>query len=202
MHPHFFDGAKKRRYSRQRNALHPCCRSRVNCPLKGTKRTTERTAIPNPDRRRSGSATVFILDYRLGYIAEDIIEIYRMAKQDEKILCVLMHPHFFDGAKKRRYSRQRNALHPCCRSRVNCPLKGTKRTTERTAIPNPDRRRSGSATVFILDYRLGYIAEDIIEIYRMAKQDEKILCVLMHPHLNGVFISDLLPGFEMKKSTD
>ena len=60
-------------------------------------------------------------------------------------------PISLTGAKKRRYNRQRNAFQPLtARSRERFPLsRGNKLSTERTAIPNLNRRRSGRQRIFI-----------------------------------------------------
>ncbi|MBQ6802980.1 MAG: hypothetical protein IJP05_07935, partial [Oscillospiraceae bacterium] len=50
------------------------------------------------------------------------------------------------------------------------PIKGTKGTTGRIVIPNLHRRRSGSATVFILPRLLGCVYERIISAAVFEKQ--------------------------------
>ncbi|MBR3610740.1 MAG: hypothetical protein IKL57_04660, partial [Oscillospiraceae bacterium] len=60
-------------------------------------------------------------------------------------------PISLTGAKKRWYNRQRNAFQPLtARSRERFPLsRGNKLSTERTEIPNLNRRRSGRQRIFI-----------------------------------------------------
>ena len=69
------------------------------------------------------------------------------------LLLIIMKctPISLTGAKKRRYNRQRNAFQPLtARSRERFPLsRGNKLSTERTEIPNLNRRRSGRQRIFI-----------------------------------------------------
>ena len=75
------------------------------------------------------------------------------------------------GAKKRRYPSKKRLSTPALLPQLLSPIKGTKGTTGRIVIPNLHRRRSGSATVFILHRLLGCVCRRIISTPTVGNSD-------------------------------
>jgi len=68
-----------------------------------------------------------------------------------------MYPHFFDWRKETAVPAKETPFYPCVAPATAVPFKGDSGTTGRIVIPNLHRRRSGSATVFILPRLLGCV---------------------------------------------
>ena len=79
----------------------PCCRSRVNCPLKGDKTHHRKIGVSNPDRHRSGRRRFFV-----GIICSDNYYIPLKFPKVNKNLS--KNDKFFDYSKN--FSQKRNGF--------------------------------------------------------------------------------------------